>query len=326
MQGKELSEHADGCKSNIGIDVSKDWLDVHILPEAKTLKVPNTKTGLRKLKRWLQGFDVAVIVVEATGKWHRQACRNLHAQGFAVAVVDPFRVRAFAKASGILAKTDRLDAKVLALFAAMMAPQVRVPAPQALEDLAELVTARASAVEEQTALKNQLAATTTSFLRRQLERRLLRIAKDIEAIEREIAKRIAQDEGLARRYAVLTSIPSVGPGVATVLIAGLSELGSVSRRQIGMLAGLAPIADQSGKREGVRVVWGGRSNVRRALYLAALSAARFNPQMKAFHDRLIATGKSAKVALIAVARKLAVLANTLIAENRTWQPMAPQHA
>ena len=326
MQGKELSEHADTHKSNAGIDASKDWLDVLVLPEGEAQRVANTTAGLRKLKRWLARFAVALIVIEATGKWHRLACRSLRGEGLAVAVVDPFRVRAFAKASGILAKTDRLDAWVLALFATMMSPAIREPAPQALEEIAELVTARASAVDEQTALKNQFAAATTSFLKRQLERRLQRIAGDIEAIEREIAKRIAQDEGLARRYAVLTSIPSFGPVIATTLIACLAELGALTRKQIGMLAGLAPIADQSGKREGARVVWGGRPIVRRALYLAALSAARFNPGMKAFHDRLIASGKSAKAALIAVARKLVVLANTLIAQNRTWQPKPPQHA
>ncbi len=326
MQGKESSEQETAGKSSVGIDVSKSWLDIHVLPSTATLRVPNTGDGLRKLRRWLARFDVALIVVEATGKWHRQACRSLNADGLQVAVVDPFRVRAFAKAQGILAKTDRLDARVLAFFAAVMNPAIRPPAPEALENLAELVTARESAVAEQTALKNQLAAAAMSFLKRQLERRCARIAKDIEAIECEIERRIAADQGLARRYAILTSIPGFGPVVTTTLIACLAELGTCSRRQIGMLAGLAPIADQSGKREGIRVIWGGRAKVRRTLYLAALSAAVHNPAMKTLYQRLISKGKKAKAALIAVARKLVVLANTLIAEDRTWQPSTPKYA
>lgn len=326
MQGKESSEQETAGKSSVGIDVSKSWLDIHVLPSAATLRVPNSTDGLRKLKRWLARFEVALIVVEATGKWHRQACRSLNAGGLQVAVVDPFRVRAFAKAQGILAKTDRLDARVLASFAVVMNPAIRPPAPEALENLAELVTARESAVAEQTVLKNQLAAATVSFLKRQLERRCARIAKDIEAIENEIERRIAADPGLARRYAVLISVPGFGPVVTVTLIACLAELGTCGRKQIGMLAGLAPIADQSGKREGIRVIWGGRGKVRRALYLAALSAAAHNPAMKILYQRLISKGKEAKAALIAVARKLVVLANTLIAQDRTWQPSPPKHA
>jgi transposase len=326
MQGKELSEQATAAKSTVGIDVSKDWLDVHVRPSAETLKVANTSQGIRQLKRWLGRFEVELVVIEATGKWHRALHRSLYASRFAVAVSDPFRVRAFAKAKGIAAKTDRLDAKVLAMFGELMSPDIRPPSPKAPEELAELVAARDSAVAEQTGLKNQLAAATSGFLRRQLERRLAGIAKDIEAIEREIQRRIKADQGLARRYVILTSIPSIGPAVAITLIACLAELGSCNRKEIALLAGLAPIADQSGKREGVRVVWGGRPALRRILYLAALSATTHNPGKKACYQRLIANGKAAKQGLIAVAHKLVILANTLIAENREWQPSPPKTA
>ena len=171
MQGKEASEQETKAKSNVGIDVSKDWLDVHVLPGGETLRVANHCEGIRKLKRWLLRFDIALVVVEATGKWHRPLRRSLDASAIPVAVVDPFRVRMFAKAQGIFAKTDRLDARVLALFAAILAPPIRPPAPEALEDLKELVVARASAVEQQTALKNQLSAAEGKFLKRQLTRR-----------------------------------------------------------------------------------------------------------------------------------------------------------
>jgi len=326
MQGKEASEQETKAKCNVGIDVSKDWLDVHALPSEERLRVPNTCQGVRQLKRWFKRLDLALVVVEATGRWHRHVQRSLAASAIPVAVVDPFRVRMFAKAQGILAKTDRLDARVLASFAAMMMPSVRPPAPQALAELAELVTARMSAVEAQTALKNQRAAATMNFLQRQLDRRIERGDQDIAVLDAAIVKRIKADEGLARRYAILNSIPSFGFVTAAILIACLAELGSIGAKQSGMLAGLAPIADQSGKREGARVIFGGRPRVRRILYLAALTAARFNADMHVFYKRLRAAGKPPKAAVIAVARKLVVLANTLISQDRMWQPQAPKFA
>jgi len=326
MQGKEASEQETKVKSSVGIDVSKDWLDVHVLPSGEVLRLPNTSEGIRRLKRWLARFDLALVVVEATGKWHRPLRRSLDASAIPVAVVDPFRVRMFAKAQGILAKTDRLDARVLAQFAAVMAPPVRAPAPAIFEELRELVVARASAVEQQTALKNQRSAATVKFLQRQLDRRIERADHDIEALDAAVRARVEADAGLARRYAILTSIAGIGFVTAMTMLASLPELGSSTVKQIAMLAGLAPIADQSGKREGVRVVWGGRANVRRILCLAALSAARCNADIAAFYRRMRAAGKPAKLALIAVARKLAVIANTLINQDRMWLPQAPKHA
>jgi transposase len=310
----------------VGIDVSKDWLDIHILPVGERLRVANTCEGIRQLKRWLARFELALVVVEATGKWHRHVYRSLAASALPVAVVDPFRLRMFAKAQGILAKTDRLDARVLAQYAAVMAPPVRAPEPRSLEELRELVVARASAVEQQTALKNQRSAATVKFLQRQLDRRIERGDRDIAALDAAILQRVKADDGLARRYAILTSIAGIGFVAAATLLASLPELGSVTVKQVAMLAGLAPIADQSGKREGARVVWGGRANVRRILYLASLVATRFNADMKAFYQRMTAAGKPPKLVLIAVARKLATLANTLIRQDRTWLPQAPKHA
>jgi transposase len=326
MQGKEASEQETKLQSNVGIDVSKQWLDIHVVPGDERLRVPNSCEGIRQLKRWLMRFDLALVVVEATGKWHRHVQRSLAASAIPVALVDPYRVRMFAKANGILAKTDRLDARVLALFAAVMAPSVRPPAPEALAELAELVTARMSAVDAQTALKNQRSSAMFDVLKHHLDRRIERGDKDIAALDAAVLKRIAADEGLARRYAILTLIPSFGFVTAAILIACLAELGSITAKQSAMLAGLAPIADQSGKRDGARVIFGGRARVRRALYMAALSAARFNPDMRAFYGRLQAMGKPPKVALIAVARKLLVLANTLISADRLWQSEAPNYA
>jgi transposase len=207
-----------------------------------------------------------------------------------------------------------------------MLPPVRAVTPQTMQELAELVVARDSAVEAQTALKNQLAAAEGPFLRRHLARRIMQTSKDIAALKDEILKRIKADPALARRYAILISIPSFGFVVAATLIVRLAELGNSSAKHIGMLAGLAPIADQSGQRDGIRVIWGGRASVRRILYLAAVTATRANADMKAFYRRLTEGGKPKKVAVIAVARKLVVLANTLITQDRIWEPQAPQHA
>jgi transposase len=326
MQGKESSEQKTKIKSSAGIDVCKSWLDVHVLPEGCSLRVANDARGHRQLKKWLTEHDVSLVAIEATGKWHRQVHRMLHASGFGVAVVNPLRARLFAEAIGLLAKTDRLDARMLALLAVSLSPPARPPAPEAVEALQELIAGRAGAVAEQTALENQLAAANTAFLRRQLRGRIDRIAKDIVSLQTEIERRIECDQALARRYAILLSIPGVGPVTAATLIAGMTELGTCSAKQIAMLSGLAPVADQSGGRDGQRAIRGGRAAVRRVLYLCALSAKRCNPGMTAIYNRLIAAGRPHKVALIAVARKLIVLANTLITQNRPWQPRPPIQA
>jgi transposase len=321
MQGKEPSKQ-ETPKVTAGVDVSKAWLDAHVLPADEALRVPNTAVGIAQLKRWLIRHKVELVAVEATGKWHRLLCRSLHASRIPVAVTDPYRVRQFAKAQGIAAKTDRLDARVLAQFAMVMAPPVRPLTPQALEELQEFVTARQSAVAERTALKNQRSVAQSTFLKAQFTRRIDRLKADIRAIERECNKRIAADEHLARRFAILTSIPSIGPVIAITLIASLCELGSLGKKQIGALAGLAPVADDSGQRHGVRTIWGGRALIRTTLYLAAVTASRCNDDMKAFYNRLTLT-KPPKVALLAIARKLVILANTLLAGDRLWQPTAP---
>ncbi|MCP4380755.1 MAG: IS110 family transposase, partial [Hyphomicrobiales bacterium] len=207
MQGKEASEQETTTKFSVGIDVSKDQLDIHVLPSNERRALANSRDGIRLLKRWLQRFDLNLVVVEATGKWHRQVWRSLSSAGIPIAMIDPFKARMFAKASGILAKTDRIDAAVLARFAAVMEPAIRPPPPQAMEELAELVAARDAAVAEQTGLKNQLSPANVLFLRRQLTKRIERLVKDIKTIESEIIARIKSDEGLAHRYQILTSIP-----------------------------------------------------------------------------------------------------------------------
>jgi transposase len=325
MQGKDRSEQETKTKSTVGIDVCKSWLDIHILPSEESFRVPNTKAGSKEINRRLRRYDVQLIAIEATGKWHRDLHRNLVQHGYAVRVVNPLRARLFAEAMGLLAKTDRLDARMLAIFAASLT-EARPPAPELIEALKELVQARRSAVDEQTSLTNQLKSAATVFLRRQLKLRLTQIAKHIKALETETLTRIKADPGLARRYDILVSIPGFGDIVATTLLAWLSELGSCTDKQIATLCGLAPWPDDSNDRVGARHIRGGRQLIRNILYLAAITAKSFNHPMKAFFQRLTANGKAKKQALVAVARKLIVLANTLVRADRLWQTEAPKCA
>lgn len=318
MQGKSLLEARSAQPVYVGIDVCKAHLDVYLHPLTDRWRVVNDRDGIRQLKRRLAGHDVILVVMEATATYHRLAHRSLSQSGLAVAVVNPLRSRLFAEANGTLAKTDRVDAKVLAMFGQALSPQARPPAPEAIELLQELVHARNAAIAERTALTNRLAASQAAFLRKELRGRLRSLEGHIERLETEMAARIAADPALARRYEILLSIPAVGPGVAANLLIDLAELGSLNRHAIASLAGVAPFADDSGEATGQRHIRGGRAGPRRALYWAALSAARHNPDLSAFYQRLRERGKKPKLALTAVMRKLAILANTLLKENRLW--------
>lgn len=306
-----------------GIDVSKAWLDVYVHPVGEQLRLANTGAGLRQLRRRLAGLRIERLVLEATGKLHRLAHRTLSAWGYPVAVVNPLRARLFAEACGMSAKTDRLDARLLALMAEALKPAPAAPVSARLAELAELVQARAAAVADLTRLGNQLDSASSGFLRSGLRRRCSSLEVWLKRLEAEIATTLEGDPDLAARYAIVASIPGIGPVTAISLVVGLSEMGALTGKQASRLAGLAPIADDSGTRTGQRHIRGGRAQLRHALYMAALAASRYNPDLKAFYDRLRANGKAAKLALTAVMRKLVVLANTLIAHNRPWSPSPP---
>jgi transposase len=320
MQGKVLLERSTLTAIYVGIDVCKAWLDVYLHPIGRRFRVANSRQGLKLLKRELANLEVALIVMEATGKYHREAHRSLHASGFVVAVVNPLRSRLFAEATGMLAKTDRLDARILAVLAESLAPKAKPPAPDILEELQELVRARQAAVADLTALTNQRGESKTVVLKRELTRRGKATEASIARLEIEIVRRIEGDPALARRYLILLSIKGIGPVAAASLLVGLAELGACSGKQVALLAGLAPLACDSGDKKGERHIKGGRGDVRAGIYMAAVSAIRFNPDLKAFFHRLRARGKLFKVAITAVMRKLVVLANTLIREDRLWQP------
>lgn len=323
MQGKVSSKEHATCAVYVGIDVCKEWLDIHIHPFGESVRLANSKSGIGQLKRRLARLRPACIVVEATGKFHRHVHRSLHADGFPVTVIDPYRARMFARYCGYLAKTDRLDARLLALLAQSRQPEPSAPPSPEIEALQELVGARSAAHAALTALKNRLRASDNAFLRTELTRLIGAQQRHIERLDAEIGARIDAVPALRRRAEIMTSIPGIGPVTAHALIAGLDELGRCSGKQAAMLAGLAPVANDSGTRTGHRSIRAGRAAPRRALYMAALSACRYNPHLSLFAKTLRAAGKPSKVILVAVMRKLLVLANALITQNRTWAPNPP---
>jgi transposase len=327
MQGKVSPEPNAQTRVYVGIDTCKAWLDVYVHPIGLSFRVPNSHEGLKQLKRRLAALAVVLIVMEATGKLHREAQRNLNDSGYAVAVVNPLRSRLFAEALGQLAKTDKVDARMLALMGAMLEPKAKPPAPETVETFQELVRGREAFVRERTALLNQLGDAKATFLKQQIRRQIRTIEAAIERLEKEIKRIVKADPGLARRYEILRSIKGIGPVTAVAILANFPEIGTCNAKQTAMLVGLAPIANDSGDRAGTRSIKGGRAGLRTGIYMAAVAAASSNPGLKAFYDRLVAAGKLPKVALTAVMRKLIVLANTLIREDRLWKPThAPARA
>ncbi len=314
MQGKELSEHDPMEEVYIGIDVSKAWLDVHIHPSGDDLRFTNDRTGVGEMVRKVAGLPVKLIVVEATGKSHRRVHRALDKAGHRVAVVNPYRSRKLADALGLLAKTDEIDARVLALFARHLDPRPTPPPAADIAEIKELAAARRGIIADMTALRNRLGSTEHRLAARQLRARLKTLECQLKALTAEINRIIAADPGLTRRADILASVPGIGPISVITLIAGMTELGACSRTQIAALAGVAPMNWDSGLMRGRRIIKGGRASVRSVLYMAALAAIRSNPGFKVFYQQ---------IAITAVMRKLVILTNTLIKEDRTWSPTPP---
>ncbi|MFA6153718.1 IS110 family transposase [Mesorhizobium sp.] len=307
----------------LGIDISKDRLDVHLLPEGTERQYANDASGLRELIRWLAPLAPARIVYEATGAYHRLLERTLGAKGLPLVKMNPQRTRAFAKAAGRLSKTDRIDAAMLAHFGALMAPQIRPIRSDALDALCELVAARRALIKDRTATLNRQKSLTIPLLKRQAEQRLKQIAAQITAIDTECRTHIASEPDLRRRFDILTSIPGLGEASAFAIVADMPELGALENKQAASLAGLAPVDRQSGQWKGKSFIQGGRQMLRQALYMPALVAIRFNQPLKAKYESLRAGGKPAKVAITAIMRKLVVLANVLIRDDRKWAPNIP---
>ena len=302
----------------IGVDISKDHLEVHRLPDGEARQFANTRPGHKALIAWLKTAPPARVVYEPTGPYHRTFERVLEDAGFPMAKVNPRFARRFAEALGTLAKTDRADAALLARMGAVLTLPVRPVASTAMRELEELLGAREALIKEQTATKNREKTLTLSVLKRQHAARLKQIATQLATVDREIEKRIGADKTLKARFDILISIPGIGAITAASLLVTMPELGTLEPKQVASLAGLAPIVRQSGTMTGRAKCRDGRAHVRQAIYMPALVACRFNPDLKAMYDRLIAAGKPAKVAITAVMRKLLIFANALLRDGRKW--------
>jgi transposase len=301
-----------------GIDVSKDRLDVMVLPEQQSFSVGNDAAGRAALVARLRGFAIAAIGLEASGGYERAAMRALLAAGLPACQVNPFKLRQFARASGVLAKNDPLDTRMIASFVATMPTRPAQPRPPAVERLAEMLAVRRQLTGQKVAAENASRLLEDAMLHRLSRRRIAALAADIDIIDRYLAAIAASDAALAHRYRLLTSMPGVGAVLACTLIALLPELGTMSRKQVAALVGVAPYAFESGKFKGRRCIWGGRAPVREVLYMAAMSAGNWNPVLKAFRKRLKDAGKMPKVVIVAVMRKMITMLNAMVRDDVVW--------
>ena len=305
-----------------GIDIGKSKLDAHILEDSLERQFNNDKCGRRALRNWLLKHGVTRAVFEPTGRYHRRLHQCLFDAGIETVLVNPLRSRRFGEAIGRLAKNDRVDASMLARFGLLDGLDSTPPAPQNLQLLADLLALRRKLVEHSGALRKlcgELASAVADCPGATLEA----MRSDIADCDQRMLACIAADAELSRRAAVIRSIPGFGPVNAACLCAEMPELGRLNRRQAAALFGLAPFDRDSGQHRGNRSIRGGRAHPRHLLYMAAMSAIRWEPASQATYQRLILRGKPHKVALVAVMRKLVCLLTTLLRDNRLWQPEPP---
>ena len=304
----------------VGIDVAKHKLDVCILPQRECFTLDYGDEGLADLVARLKKLSPTLIVIEATGGYERRVAGDLIEAGLAVAVVNPARVRQLAKGSGTLAKNDRLDSSNLAYFAQVVRPAPREKAPEKQLELQALVTRRRQLVEMIVMEGNRLKQLQVNSAKQSVVKVRAALEEERKLIDKEIFELLKSDDEWNGKLELLTSVPGVGPATAATLAAELPELGKLNRRQIASLAGLAPFDRDSGTLRGKRFIIGGRKSVRVALHMAALSAARFNPTIQRQYQRLRAAGKSFRCTMVACARKLLTILNSLTQRNQHWNP------
>jgi transposase len=306
----------------VGIDVAKGQLDVALGAEGSTWSVPNDEAGIRALLVELRKHTCALAVLEATGGFEVPAVSALAAAGLPVVVVNPRQVRNFARAIGQLAKTDRLDARVLASFAERVRPEVRALPDDAARLLDALLTRRRQITDMIVAESNRQGFAPAP-LKKSIAKHIRWLRRELEDVDDDLSRAIQASPVWRAKEALFRGVPGVGPVVSRTLIADLPELGQLSRKEIAALVGVAPLARDSGRMQGKRMVFGGRASVRSALYMAAIVGSRHNPVLRAFYVRLRERGKPPKLALIACARKLLVILNSMA---RTGEPWRVEHA
>jgi transposase len=303
----------------VGIDVSKDRLDVHVLPQDEAFCVERNGKGLATLVERLKVFAPSLVAVEATGGFESTTAAAIAGAGLPLAVVNPAQVRHYAQALGKRAKTDPIDALVIARFAADVKPEARPIPDEMTQFLADLVARRRQIVEMLQAERQRQTRATVRRLKKSIERLIRALEKELAELDGDIDDAVRSSPAWCEKEDLLASVPGVGSVTAATLIAELPELGTLDRKQIASLAGLAPYTRQSGAWKGKSRIGGGRTTVRTTLFMAAMVASRFNPVLKAFRDRLVAAGKPKMVALIAVARKLLTILNAIIRDKTPWQ-------
>ena len=304
----------------VGIDVSKDWLDVAVRPTGESFALKRITAGIEDLVERLKDLSPALVAIEATGGFEAVVAAALAGAGLPVVVVNPAQVRAFAVALGKRAKTDPIDAAVIAHFAEATKPQLRQLPDEKTRFLADLIARRRQIVEMLAAESQRARRISDHRLTRSITRLRKALEEELAELERLIADHMRRSTVWVEKEKLLASVPGVGKTIARTLIAELPELGSLDRRQIAALVGLAPWTRQSGQWRGKSFIGGGRKTVRSALFVGAMVAARYNPQLKQFRDKLVAAGKPKLLALVAVARKLITILNAILRDRRPWHP------
>lgn len=304
----------------VGIDVSKDRLDVHILPQDEAFVVERNGRGLTLLVERLRPLLPNLVAVEATGGFESTTAAAVAGAGLPLVVINPAQIRHYAQALGKRAKTDPIDAKVIARFAADIRPQARALPDEMTQYLADLVARRRQIVEMLQAERQREKRATIKRLRKSLARLIAALEKELAELDREIDDTVRGSPAWREKEDLLASVPGVGPQTARTLIAELPELGTLDRKTVASLAGLAPYTRQSGRWKGKSMIGGGRKTIRSALFIAAMVACRYNPALKRFYDRLVAAGKPKVLAIVAVARKLLTILNAILRDKKPWQP------
>jgi len=313
----------DGCTQNptasfVGIDVSKAKFDVRILPAGTRMTCAYNQEGIGELMAELAKHDDCLVVMEASGGLERRLAAELTTAGYRTAIVNPRQVRAFAHGIGVLAKTDPLDARTLAIYAQHVTPRLLEKPVEKQQELTALVVRRRQLLALQTAESNRLEQAAIKSAAKSIRHVLDLLRKELKTLDAEIARLIVDNDDWRSKSELLQSVPGVGPATSASLVAELPELGKLNRQQIASLVGLAPFNRDSGRFRGQRSIWGGRGSVRRALYMAAFNARQFNPVIRAFAERLRQAGKRPKVILTACMRKLLVILNTMVRNQTTW--------
>jgi transposase len=304
----------------VGIDIAKRTFDICWLPEQKARQFENNTKGIRQAAGMLAKLKPELIVMEATGGYETMLAAQLHAAKLPVAVVNPCRIRNFARANGQLAKTDKLDATVIAMFADRMRPPRQQQIDRNSRLMKAMVARRHQLIGIRTAENNRLEHALDKVIARSINRMLKTIDREIEKIEIEIQEQLASMPELENKAQIIHSTPGIGQTTATMLVTEMPELGLLNRRQIAMLIGTAPINRDSGTFRGKRMTGGGRRNVRSRLFMPTLVAIRHNPPIRRFYQHLLAKGKAKMTAIIACMRKLITILNTMVAKNEAWNP------